>query len=102
MMRRRPRSTIFPSTAVFASDNCGQAIVITFSDAPTAPNCTGSAGIDRTWTATDACTNSARSLQHITFTHTTKPVITSPADKVLACGDSTGTNNTGVATATDN
>src|SRR5207249_7948663 len=75
---------------------------ITFTDTPTAANCTGQGGIDRQWKATDACGNHSECVQHISFADTTPPQISCPADKVLACGDSTATNNTAVATATDN
>ncbi len=85
-----------------ATDNCGQPVAITHTDAPTEANCTGSAGIDRTWKAEDACHNVATCVQHITFEDTTPPVITCPLDKFLACGESTDPSNTGVATATDN
>src|SRR5439155_20047758 len=77
-------------------------LTITFTDAGTAANCTGQPGIDRTWKATDACGNMSTCVQHITFADTTPPVITCPADKVLACGGSTAPANTGSATATDN
>src|SRR5207249_6181643 len=76
-------------------------VTFTFSDASTPTNCTGLHGIDRTWTATDGCSNSSACVQHITFVDTNPPVITCPPDKNLQCGDSTATNNTGVATAID-
>src|SRR4030095_12223696 len=85
-----------------ATDNCGGTPAVTFTDAATPVNCTGQAGIDRTWKATDACGNMATCVPHIPFAHTVARVITCPADKVLACGDSTAPANTGSATATDN
>src|SRR5206468_742964 len=85
-----------------ATDNCGGEPAITFTDASTPANCTGKAGIDRTWKATDGCGNMATCVQHITFVDTTPPVITCPPDKQLQCGDSTDPSNTGRATATDN
>ena len=84
-----------------ATDNCGQPVTIAHTDAATPVNCTGSAGIDRTWTATDACGNVSSCVQHISFADTTAPVITCPADLTLECPANTTTNATGAATATD-
>src|SRR5207249_2088212 len=89
-------------TATADPDNCGGAVSITYADAATAASCTGKPGIDRTWTATDACGNSSTCVQHITFVDTTPPLITCPADKMLQCGDSTDPSSTDTATATDN
>jgi hypothetical protein len=85
-----------------AKDNCGDTPTITRSDAATAANCTGHAGIDRTWTATDSCGNTASCVQHITFADTTPPMITCPPDVTIACDASILPANTGSATATDN
>lgn len=85
-----------------ATDNCSGTITITYSDAATAAGCTGKAGIDRTWTATDGCGNKSTCVQHITFVDNTPPVITCPADKQLQCGNASDTAHTGKATATDN
>src|SRR5207247_3445524 len=85
-----------------ATHNSGHAVTITQKYAPTPFNCTGKPGIDRTWTAADACGNASTCVQHITFVDTTAPVITCPADRQLQCGASTAPSNTGSATATDN
>ncbi len=85
-----------------ATDNCGGTVTITYTDTPTAANCTGKAGISRTWKATDACGNSSTCVQSISFVDTTAPVITCPANVQLQCGGSTAPANTGSATATDN
>jgi fimbrial isopeptide formation D2 family protein/uncharacterized repeat protein (TIGR01451 family) len=85
-----------------ATDNCGGSPTITYSDAATAANCTGKAGIDRTWMATDGCGNSSSCVQHITFGDTLPPVVTCPPDILLQCGQSSDPSNTGTATATDN
>src|SRR5206468_3363722 len=77
-------------------------VTIDFTDAPTAAGCTGVAGIDRTWKATDGCGNTATCLQHIIFVDTTVPTITCPADQQLQCGEATDPSHTGSATATDN
>jgi hypothetical protein len=79
-----------------ATDNCDPAPSITYSD----QQHIGS--ITRTWTATDACGNSAQCQQTITVDDTTNPVITCPADITIECSASTAPANTGSATATDN
>src|SRR5206468_1878254 len=74
-------------------------VTISYTDAATAPNCTGQPGINRTWKATDACGNMATCVQHISFVDTTAPQITCPADKEIACGESTAPSHTGSATS---
>jgi hypothetical protein len=68
-----------------ATDNCGGSPTITFTDAATPANCTGQAGIDRTWKATDECGNSSTCVQHITFVDTTPPSATCPSTVVVQC-----------------
>src|SRR5439155_7259439 len=72
----------------------------TFPDAATPANCTGQAGIDRTWQAEDACGNKATCVQHITFVDTTAPAISCPPDAQAQCGGSTAPGATGTATST--
>jgi len=67
-----------------ATDNCDPNPTISRSDTPTAANCTGQAGLDRTWTAIDACGNSASCVQHIRFVDTTPPVISCPSDVTVS------------------
>ncbi len=67
-----------------ATDNCDPNPTISHSDTPTAANCTGQAGLDRTWTAIDACGNSASCVQHIRFIDTTPPVISCPSDVTVS------------------
>src|SRR5206468_2622840 len=55
----------------------------------------------RTWTATDACSNSASCVQTIIVRDITPPSLTCPPDLLLECPADTRTNATGVATATD-
>ncbi|HRX86886.1 MAG TPA: HYR domain-containing protein, partial [Phycisphaerae bacterium] len=58
--------------------------------------------ITRTWTATDACGNTADCAQTIATVDETAPVITCPADQLgLPCGSDTSVAATGEATATD-
>src|SRR5439155_6170142 len=50
-----------------AIDGSGGAVAVAYTDSPTAPNCTGRPGIDRTWSAGNACTGVASCVQHITY-----------------------------------
>src|SRR5512133_3316075 len=85
-----------------ATDNCDAAPVITFADVTIPGSCAGNYTITRTWTATDACGNTAACVQAISVQDITAPVITCPADVVLTCEDPTAPAATGFATATDN
>jgi hypothetical protein len=87
-------------TATITGD-FSQPVTITHSDTPTPPSCTGLAGIDRTWIARDVCGLERSCVQHITIVDTNAPSITCPTNRLLLCGDSTETNNTGIATVTD-
>jgi hypothetical protein len=72
------------------------------SDVTTPGTCTGSYTRTKTWKAVDACGNeSGTKSQTITVTDSTAPVITCPPNSRVAWSDSTATNATGVATATD-
>jgi len=82
-----------------ATDTCS-AVLVTYSDS-VSNGCTGTKVIARTWTATDACGNSASCVQTITVSDTILPTLTCPPDLVLECPADTGTNATGVATAQD-
>ena len=81
-------------------DGCGSAPTVGFSDV-VSNNCAGTKIIARTWTATDACGNTATALQTITVRDTTPPVVTAPPDLTLECPGDDRTNVTGVATAQD-
>src|SRR5207248_669097 len=82
-----------------ATDTCS-AVIVTYSDS-VSNSCGGTETIARTWTATDACGNSASCVQTITVRDITKPTLTCPPDLVLECPADTSTNTTGVATAQD-
>src|SRR5439155_10637432 len=82
-----------------ATDGCN-AVVITFSDS-VSNSCGNTMAILRTWTATDACSNSTSCVQTITVHDTRPPSLTIPSNKTLECPADTTTNATGVATATD-
>ena len=84
-----------------AVDNCTQAIIISYLDSASSTSCTGN-GINRIWTATDACGNHSSCMQHITFNDNIAPLILCAADVTIVCGSPSDTSHTGVATATDN
>src|SRR5207247_119586 len=58
-----------------ARDNCDQNPALTFSDATTPGSCPQNKDVTRTWTATDACGNTATASQTIHVVDTTAPVI---------------------------
>ena len=75
-----------PTTLPTASDNCGGAVVVTETQAPGAAGCAG-AQVIRTFTATDACGNTAQKSQVITFEDVVAPVLAAvPANVTLTCG----------------
>ncbi|HUU45584.1 MAG TPA: T9SS type A sorting domain-containing protein, partial [Acidobacteriota bacterium] len=85
-----------------AADICDPNPAITYADTPDWSGCGGYTGtITRTWTATDACDNSASCDQIITIIDTQDPVITCPPPITIECNASTDPSNTGNATATD-
>src|SRR5205085_7726244 len=95
-----PADTTTNATGVAtATDTCSQ-VTIRYSDSVT-NNCGVTKVIVRTWTATDACSNSISCVQTITVRDISRPTITCPSDLVLECPANTSTNATGVATATD-
>ncbi len=87
-----------------AADNCTSSddIELTFSDVSTqtASGCGQyEYTITRTWTAMDACGNSANCIQTINVVDTTPPDIMCPPSVIIDCNDSTDPANTGSATA---
>jgi len=79
-----------PGTPVFsnptASDNCDDNPTITHSDVTTPGNCPQEYSVTRTWTATDACGNSATASQTISVYDNTPPVISGVgADGSVEC-----------------
>ncbi len=80
-----------------ATDNCDNAPSIGYSDSQVGNT------ITRTWTATDACGNSASCEQTITIEDTTPPQFTSCAlDITISCDDDLGPSFTGSPVVTDN
>jgi hypothetical protein len=86
-----------------ATDNCPLPVNIGFNDViiPGPKGCDGNYIIERTWTATDTCGNTASCVQMITVDDTTPPSITCPADATIECGNDTSPGSTGTATAID-
>ncbi|MFK7756394.1 MAG: T9SS type A sorting domain-containing protein [Flavobacteriales bacterium] len=81
---------------VTATDNCNE-VTITFEDQLNSGGCLGV--VERTYTAVDACGNTATAIQYISLQDTTDPVITCPEDLEHQCDE---TPDYGMATATDN
>ncbi len=81
-------------------DNCTTELKPEYTDEVIAGDCNGSYTINRTWTLTDDCLNSAiPQVQVITVEDNTAPVLTIPADETVQCDN---IPEVGEATATDN
>ncbi|MEZ4838765.1 gliding motility-associated C-terminal domain-containing protein [Flavobacterium sp.] len=91
-----------PATiSLTATDNCAGEITVNGVDTTTPGNCPNSLVITRTWTFTDACSNSVEISQTITVNDTIAPTFVEelPADVTVEC-DAVPTAAT--LTATDN
>ncbi len=87
-------------TVASATDNCGSDFTLTFADVTTPGACAGSYSVTRTWTATDACGNTAEASQKINVQDVTAPVIAAlPAETTVNCP---AVPEFAVASATDN
>ena len=73
-------------TMAEAVDNCGD-VTVTVEEALDQGECGGSYVITRTFTATDACGNSATAVQTITQQDTTAPSLVIPADVTIECDE---------------
>lgn len=93
----QPDSTGMPGI----SDNCGESPMIVFSDMTIAGACEQEFIINRTWTATDACGNSASCTQVIFIEDNAPPSIICPADITVGCLSEIPDVDTGSATASD-
>lgn len=82
-----------------ATDGCSVPVV-TYADT-TSASCGGTFAIDRLWKALDGYANVACATQRIVIVDTTAPALTVPGDAVVECTQSTATNTTGAASATD-
>ncbi|MBL7818002.1 MAG: gliding motility-associated C-terminal domain-containing protein, partial [Saprospiraceae bacterium] len=86
---------------VTATDNCDATPRITMNDVRVNGRCSGSYTITRTWTATDACGNTATASQTISVGDNTPPVLSNiPTSVTLNCNDNLPTVS--LVTATDN
>ena len=74
-----PSTINCPATPVFAvataTDECGSAFTLTFSNVTTPGICPANYSVTRTWTATDLCGNIATASQTINVQDVTAPVI---------------------------
>ncbi|MBK9985098.1 MAG: hypothetical protein IPP15_22535 [Saprospiraceae bacterium] len=98
-----PATIDCPAAPVFAvataTDACGSAFTLTSNDVTTPGDCAGEYSVIRTWTATDACSNSSSASQTINVQDITAPVIASlPTASTIDCP---ATPVFAVATATD-
>lgn len=88
-----------------ANDNCTpqNQIIITYIDhAQNLNGCNGTGSFTRHWQAIDMCGNVAACIQTIVIVDNVAPVLSVPAPITIACHQSSATNITGNATATDN
>ncbi len=92
-----------PSAAdATASDNCGT-VTVTFNlGVITQQTCLNRSVIVRTYTATDACQNSAACSQFITVFDATPPTITCPANQTVSCTSQVPACSPGNVNPTDN
>src|SRR5260221_6185472 len=103
MIRRPPRSTLFPYTTLFRS-NCGGTVTITVAaDVITPGSCPNRYLISRKYTATDRCGNFIAQTQTITVDDQSAPVISSfPQDQTVSCVSAVPAADLSLVSATDN
>ncbi|HXF48904.1 MAG TPA: HYR domain-containing protein [Verrucomicrobiae bacterium] len=93
-----------PAVPVFsnpsAADLCDPNPGLTFVDVTTPGNCPQEYSVTRTWTAVDACGNSATASQTINVQDVTAPVLTACPDNIAVCAGAPISFNP--PTATDN
>ncbi len=83
------------------SDICDPDATFTFVTDSLPGTCSQAYTLIRTWTATDACGNTATCSATIVVEDSTAPVISCPSDVTASCSISTDPATTGFATATD-
>ncbi|MCP4580979.1 MAG: T9SS type A sorting domain-containing protein [candidate division Zixibacteria bacterium] len=90
-----------PALTLTATDNCDQAPVVDFDEVITPGGCPQEYVITRTWTATDACDNSAECVQVVTVDDSTPPVFDQacPTNTTVECDN---IPSAPTLTATDN
>ena len=84
-----------------ASSTCPSLTTLAFSDAAELTGCDGTGRLFRTWTASDACGNTASGVQVITVVDTGGIVLTVPADAIVEAGTPSDPGTTGWAAASD-
>jgi gliding motility-associated-like protein len=93
-------SDSIPTTQPTVSDACDANPRVTMTEISTDSSCIRT--IKRTWTATDACGNSASALQVIIIRDNVAPTFANvPSNITLACSDTSGLSNVIAPTATD-
>jgi hypothetical protein len=71
---------------VTATGSCGASATVELKETRTPLSCPGVTMLIRTWTATDACGNSASASQHISITDPNPPTLFGcPADMTISC-----------------
>jgi hypothetical protein len=100
-----PANTATNATGVATTQDGCSAVTLAYSDS-VSNTCGGANIISRTWTATDACGNSASAVQTITVQDTTPPTLTVGANRSVVDGQSwsfdqpTAVDNCSTATIT--
>jgi len=88
-----PRDTTFECDDIgdagtaTATDNCDDSPEIIYSDNIVPGTGPGCYLIERTWIATDDCSNTDQCTQYITVVDTTPPVLTCAPDETISCGE---------------
>jgi Secretion system C-terminal sorting domain/SprB repeat len=90
-------------SSVTATDNCPGTLTIVYQgETRRDGSCANRYALTRTWTATDACNNTAICTQIITVNDVTAPMITCPAAITVACASEVPAVALTAVTATDN
>ena len=83
-----------------ATDHCQSILNVAFSDAQSGSEC--ERFINRTWSATDSCGNTALCVQMIHLSEDIRLDLVCPVDITIDCNDSSAPENTGTALVTGN
>ena len=92
--------TIFESNSEYNTSDDSNIQSITYIDTVTSSD-SCPITVDRTFTVTDNCGNSASAIQTITIQDTTAPNLSIPADVTIECSEEESSTNTGEATGSD-
>ncbi|UCD29235.1 MAG: lamin tail domain-containing protein [Planctomycetota bacterium] len=90
------------AAVVTAGDNCDQNPTVQFNEKRTDGSCPNSYVLERTWTATDGCSNETIAVQTITVQDTTPPVIELIGDEIIILECNIDIYEEQGATVTDN